>query len=187
MPTFPRLEEKPSDWQLHPLAAAIVAAGMLAPGGALAATLTVTTLANASGSACTLRDAVHAVNAQFDQGACVAELGGGAYGDNDSIVFAPVLSGTMTVLAAGEHAQQSLVRQMHVAVEEQQMREFAPRMECRDDRIARAGDQAFVADGHQRERDALTLLYEQRTDVVDVHLAAVRRRADQEIRGLIHA
>jgi hypothetical protein len=56
----------------------------------------VETLAEASGSACTLRDAVHSVNAQADQGACVADLGGGGYGANDAIVFAPALSGTIT-------------------------------------------------------------------------------------------
>ena len=94
MPPHP--ERSPSDWQFRPLAAALIAAGMLAPSGAAAATLTVGTLAEVSGSACTLRDAVHSVNAQADQGACTADLGGGGYGANDAIVFAPALSGTIT-------------------------------------------------------------------------------------------
>jgi len=64
-----RPKRLPIDWQLHPLAAALIAAGMLVPGGALSATLTVTTLAEASGSAWTLRGAAHAVNAQSTQGA----------------------------------------------------------------------------------------------------------------------
>ena len=97
MPPHP--ERSPSDWQLRPLAAALVAAGMLAPSGATAATLTVATLAETSVSACTLRDAVHSVNAQADQGACTADLGGG-YGVNDAIVFAPALSGTITFAAS---------------------------------------------------------------------------------------
>jgi hypothetical protein len=67
MPPHP--ERSPSDWQFRPLAAALIAAGMLAPTGAAAATLTVDTLAEVSGGACTLRDAVHSVNAQVDQGA----------------------------------------------------------------------------------------------------------------------
>jgi hypothetical protein len=48
-------------------------------------------------------------------------------------------------------------------------------------------DQALVADRHQREDDALALEHQQRADIVDVYLAAIRRRADQEIRGLGHA
>jgi hypothetical protein len=94
MPPHP--ERSPSDWQFRPLAAALITAGMLAPAGVAAATLTVDTLAEASGSACTLRDAVHSVNALADQGACAADLGGGGYGTNDAIVFAPALSGTIT-------------------------------------------------------------------------------------------
>jgi hypothetical protein len=96
LPMPPHPERSPLDWQLRPLAAALVAAGMLAPSGATAATLTVATLAETSVSACTLRDAVHSVNAQVDQGACIADLGGGGYGSNDAIVFAPALSGTIT-------------------------------------------------------------------------------------------
>ena len=68
---------------------------MLAP-GAEGATLTVTTLAEASIGACTLRDALHSVNAHADQGACTADLSGGAYGADDTVVFAPALSGTIT-------------------------------------------------------------------------------------------
>jgi hypothetical protein len=94
MPPHP--ERSPSDWQFRPLAAALITAGMLAPPSVAAATLTVDTLAEASGSACTLRDAVHSVNAQVDQGACAADLGGGGYGANDAIVFSPALSGTIT-------------------------------------------------------------------------------------------
>ncbi|HEX3633026.1 MAG TPA: choice-of-anchor Q domain-containing protein [Casimicrobiaceae bacterium] len=85
---------------MRPLAAALIAAGMLAPSGATAATLTVETLAETSISACALRDAVHSVNAQADQGACIADVGGGAYGSNDAIVFAPALSGTITFAAS---------------------------------------------------------------------------------------
>lgn len=99
MPPHP--ERSPSDWQLRPLAAALIAAGMLAPSGATAATLTVDTLAETSVSACTLRDAVHSVNAQADQGACGTDPGSGGYGSNDAIVFAPGLSGTIT-FAAGD-------------------------------------------------------------------------------------
>ena len=94
MPPYP--EKSLSDWQLRPLAAALIAAGMLAPADGHAATLTVVTLAETSISLCTLRDAVHSVNAQADQGACTADLGGGRYGSNDAIVFAPALSGTIT-------------------------------------------------------------------------------------------
>ncbi|HEX4522218.1 MAG TPA: choice-of-anchor Q domain-containing protein [Casimicrobiaceae bacterium] len=96
----PHTERSPTDWQLRPLAAALIAAGMLAPSGATAATLTVNTLAEASISACTVRDAVHSVNAQADQGACIGDPGSGAYGSNDTIVFAPALSGTITFAAS---------------------------------------------------------------------------------------
>jgi hypothetical protein len=98
MPSY--LERSPTDWRLRPLAAALIAAGTLAPAGATAATLTVDTLAEASISACTLRDALHSVNAQADQGACAADLGSGGYGSNDAIVFAPALSGTITFAAS---------------------------------------------------------------------------------------
>ena len=80
-------------WRLKPLVAAIVAVGALAPGENRAASLVVTTLAEASGGACTLRDAVNSVNAQADQGQCVAS---GAYGAGDSVGFAPGLTGTIT-------------------------------------------------------------------------------------------
>jgi hypothetical protein len=105
MPPHP--ERSPSDWQSRPLAAALIAAGILAPSGAAAATLTVDTLAEVSGSACTLRDAVHSVNAQADQGACTADLGGGGYGANDAIVFAPALSGTITFTGSAIRLAQS--------------------------------------------------------------------------------
>lgn len=80
-------------WRLRPLVAAIVAAGALAPEAARTATLTVTTLAESSGSACTLRDALNSVNKQTDQGQCVAS---GAYGVNDTVLFAPAVIGTVT-------------------------------------------------------------------------------------------
>jgi hypothetical protein len=79
-------------WRLKPLAAAIVAAGALGSGDDRAATLDVATLAENSGTACTLRDAVNSVNAQADQGQCVAS---GAYGAGDTVRFAPGLTGTI--------------------------------------------------------------------------------------------
>lgn len=93
-------ERSLSDWQLRPLAAALIAAGLLAPGSVDAATLTVATLAESSGGACTLRDALHSVNAQADQGACIADVSGAAYGSNDTVVFAPGLSGAITFAAS---------------------------------------------------------------------------------------
>jgi hypothetical protein len=80
-------------WRLKPLAAAIVAVGAFAPAEDRAATLVVGTLAESSGTACTLRDAVNSVNAQTDQGQCVAS---GAYGSGDTVGFAPALTGTIT-------------------------------------------------------------------------------------------
>ena len=93
-----------TQWRLKPLAAAIVAAGALGPTGDRAASLVVTTLAEASGAACTLRDAVDSINAQADQGACVAT---GAYGSGDAISFAPALSGTLTFFSADPLATNS--------------------------------------------------------------------------------
>ncbi|HEV3240032.1 MAG TPA: choice-of-anchor Q domain-containing protein [Casimicrobiaceae bacterium] len=80
-------------WRLRPLAAAIVAIGALVPEPGRAATLTVATLAQSSGVACTLRDALHSVDAQADQGQCVAS---GAYGVNDRVDFTPALTGSIT-------------------------------------------------------------------------------------------
>jgi hypothetical protein len=106
-------------WRLKPLAAAIVAIGALAPGDDHAATLVVTTLAEASGTACTLRDAVNSVNAQSDQGQCVAS---GAYGAGDSVGFAPSLTGTITFfnkdpLSANPADASALVIRRPVAIE----------------------------------------------------------------------
>ncbi len=84
-------------WRLRPLAAAIVAVGALVPEPGRAATLTVGTLAQSSGLACTLRDALHSVNAQADQGQCVAS---GAYGANDRVDFAATLTGSITFFSA---------------------------------------------------------------------------------------
>lgn len=81
------------NWPLKPLAAAIVAAGALGSAEDHAASLVVGTLAAQSASACALRDALDSVNAQSDQGQCVAS---GTYGSNDSVTFAPGLSGTIT-------------------------------------------------------------------------------------------
>ncbi len=61
------------------------------------------------------------------------------------------------VLAGAEHPRQTLARQVNVAVEEQKVREVAPLIERRNDGVAGAGDQAFVGDGHQRERDIFAL------------------------------
>jgi hypothetical protein len=85
------------EWRLRPLVAAIVAAGAFAPEAARTATLTVTTLAESSGSACTLRDALNSVNKQADQGQCAAT---GAYGANDTVVFAPAVIGTVTFVTS---------------------------------------------------------------------------------------
>jgi hypothetical protein len=81
------------NWRLRPLAAAIVAAGAFGSGDDQAASLVVGTLAEQSASACTLRDALDAVNFQSDLGQCVAS---GAYGSDDSVAFAPGLTGTLT-------------------------------------------------------------------------------------------
>lgn len=78
---------------MTPLAAALVAAGMLGAGEDHAASLIVGTLSEQSASACTLRDAIDSVNAQSDQGQCVAT---GSYGSADAVAFAPGLSGTLT-------------------------------------------------------------------------------------------
>jgi hypothetical protein len=83
-------------WRLRPLAAAVVAAGALGPTDGRAASLTVTTLAESSGASCTLRDAVDSINAQSDQGACIAS---GTYGSGDAVSFDPALSGTLVFLA----------------------------------------------------------------------------------------
>lgn len=85
-------------WRLRPLAAALVTVGGLVPGTACAATLTVTTLAESSPSACTLRDAVNSVNNQSDVGACAAS---GSYGSADTVVFASSVAGTIT-FASGD-------------------------------------------------------------------------------------
>jgi hypothetical protein len=90
--------ENAPGWPLRPLAAALIAAGSLAPAAAAAATLTVTTLADSSGSACTLRDAVNSIDAAANQGACAAS---GAYGSADTVVFASSVAGTIT-FAAGD-------------------------------------------------------------------------------------
>jgi hypothetical protein len=84
-------------WRLKPLAAAIIAAGALAPDGGRSATLTVATLAESSLSSCTLRDALDSINGQADQGACTAA---GAYGSSDTVGFTPGLTGTITFLKA---------------------------------------------------------------------------------------
>lgn len=78
--------------RLRPLVAAIVAAGALSPEAGRAATLTVATRSESSAVACTLRDAINSVNAQADLGACVAS---GAYGSNDTVAFAPPVTGTI--------------------------------------------------------------------------------------------
>jgi hypothetical protein len=73
-------------WRLKPLAAAIVAAGVFGSGEDRAASLVVRTRAEQSAAACTLCDAINSVNAQADQGQCLAS---GAYGTNDTVAFAP--------------------------------------------------------------------------------------------------
>ncbi|MCB1804333.1 MAG: hypothetical protein KDJ99_04040, partial [Candidatus Competibacteraceae bacterium] len=74
----------PHSLRLNPLyAALLIALG----GSAQAATLTVTSNLD-DGTDCTLREAVEAINAGANQNGCSAA---GAYGTNDTIVFAPAL------------------------------------------------------------------------------------------------
>jgi hypothetical protein len=54
------------------LAGAVVAAALLSPGAAWAATLTVSTTSDTSGAVCTLRDAITAANNNAAAGACAA-------------------------------------------------------------------------------------------------------------------
>lgn len=80
-----------------------------------------------------------------------------------------------------EQLEQTLTRQSHVAVQEQQVGVHWVLIECRNDGIARPGDKAFVADSEYPEADLMAKEVHQSVDVVDVHLAGVGRRADQNI------
>ncbi|MCZ7600734.1 MAG: hypothetical protein M5U09_27525 [Gammaproteobacteria bacterium] len=81
-----------------------------------------------------------------------------------------------------DEARHRLAVEMHVAVKEQQVGEIGKRVKLRYDRVARAGDQAFLVHGHQREAHPGSMEAEQGMHVIHVHRARIGRRADQQVR-----
>jgi hypothetical protein len=92
------------------LIALVAATTLMAPAGASAATITVNTTSDVSASACTLRDAITAANADADHGACTDGQVSGAYGD-DTIGFAPAVTGTIRLGSALPSISSNLIIQ----------------------------------------------------------------------------
>ncbi len=80
-----------------------------------------------------------------------------------------------------EHSDESRCRQVHIAVEKQEVRKLAADMEGSQNGVARTGDQAFISDRVELEPNSRPIVIEETPEVVDMHHAAIGGRADHDI------